>query len=218
MYSKSKWFSKYIDSNDVTTINYITPFLHWESRIWCKLLLFRRGRRLPITIRCSWARRKLHAFRCGLRLGFSWGCRPWAYCFLRRSGLIGNCGTSGLCRRAGLPAGGPTRIPTGLAAAEPASCLFCRQSTCCGPPSCSYWTSPSPTTWFPLHINTLTIDLVQLHLQNADTLADGMADIADVDTSGPLWSLLPELVGHVNIVALAGLLEERGTVSWERRE
>ena len=45
-----------------------------------------------------------------------------------------------------------------------------------------------------------------------------MTDIADVNTSGPLGSLLPELVGHVNIVALAGLLEERGTVSWERRE
>ena len=151
-------------------------------------------------------------------LNFSLEFRSQEHCFLCRSGLTGNYETSGLYRRAGLPAWGPPRTTTGLAAVEPASCRFCQLSTCCDPPSCSYWTSPSPTTWFPLHINTLTIDLVQFDLQNADALANSMTDIVDVDAPGSFGSLLPELISHINIVTLPGLLEERSTVSWERRE
>lgn len=62
----------------------------------------------------------------------------------------------------------------------------------------------------------VTIDFLQLVLQNVDSVIDGLANAVDFDETRPARSLLPEFVSHFAIVGLAILLGQLLTVRLAR--
>ena len=127
IYRLSKWFNKYIDKSDTTTINCMPFNVHWGNRIWCRFILFHIYRKLLIAIRCNLTHRlQQHEYHYDLMPHFSLKYQLLGlHLSLNRISKLDCCDQLGLCWRVWSPVLNLLRIIIYPSEVEKDRCLFC---------------------------------------------------------------------------------------------